>query len=58
MPGSGLCGRRRGDFREFFGWNFGLAVGGFGGLAIATIIVAVMYLGICYSIAEMSPAQL
>ena len=41
---------------DFFGWNFGLAVGGFGGLAIATLIVAVMYLGICFSIAEMSPA--
>ena len=41
---------------DFFGWNFGLGVGGFGGLAIATAIVAVMYLGICYSIAEMSPA--
>jgi ethanolamine permease len=41
---------------DFFGWNFGLAVGGFGGLLIATIIVAVMYLGLCYSIAEMSPA--
>ena len=41
---------------DFFGWNFGLAVGGFGGLAIATVVVAVMYLGICYSIAEMSPA--
>ena len=41
---------------DFFGWNFGLNVGGFGGLAVATAIVAVMYLGICYSIAEMSPA--
>ena len=41
---------------NFFGWNFGLSVGGFGGLAIAMGIVAVMYLGICYSIAEMSPA--
>jgi ethanolamine permease len=41
---------------DFFGWNFGLAVGGFGGLLIATVIVAVMYLGLCYSIAEMSPA--
>ena len=41
---------------DFFGWNFGLGVGGFGGLAIATGIVAVMYVGICYSIAEMSPA--
>ena len=41
---------------DFFGWNFGLTVGGFGGLLIATIIVAVMYIGMCYSIAEMSPA--
>lgn len=41
---------------DFFGWNFGLAVGGFGGLAVATLIIAVMYVGMCYSIAEMSPA--
>ncbi len=41
---------------DFFGWNFGLGVAGFGGMAVATAIVAVMYLGICYSIAEMSPA--
>ncbi len=41
---------------DFFGWNFGLAAGGFGGLAIATVIIAIMYVGMCYSIAEMSPA--
>ena len=41
---------------DFFGWNYGLAVGGFGGMAIATVIIAAMYVGICYSIAEMSPA--
>lgn len=41
---------------DFFGWNFGLGVGGFGGLAIATVVVAVMYLGLCYSLAEMAPA--
>ena len=41
---------------DFFGWNFGLGVGGFGGLAIATVIVAMMYLGLCYSLAEMAPA--
>ena len=41
---------------DFFGWNFGLGSGGFGGMAIATLIVAAMYIGICYSIAEMSPA--
>ncbi|KAA3612006.1 MAG: ethanolamine permease [Calditrichaeota bacterium] len=41
---------------DFFGWNFGLASGGFGGLFIATVIIAIMYIGMCYSIAEMSPA--
>jgi ethanolamine permease len=41
---------------DFFGWNFGLAAGGFGGLFIATLIVVVMYLGLCFSLAEMSPA--
>ena len=39
---------------DFFGWNFGLGVGGFGGLAIATAIIAVMYIAMCYSIAEMA----
>jgi ethanolamine permease len=41
---------------DFYGWNAGLATGGFGGLLIATAIIAVMYYGLCYSIAEMSPA--
>ncbi|HUH06788.1 MAG TPA: ethanolamine permease [Egibacteraceae bacterium] len=41
---------------DFFGWNFGLSEGGFGGLLIATVVIAVMYVGLCYSIAEMSPA--
>jgi ethanolamine permease len=41
---------------DFFGWNFGLAAGGFGGLLIATIVVAVMYLCLSFSIAEMSAA--
>ena len=27
---------------DFFGWNFGLASGGFGGLLIATGIVAII----------------
>ena len=40
---------------DFFGWNFGLAYG-FGGLLIATIFVTIMYFGLCFSIAEMSPA--
>ncbi len=41
---------------DFYGWNAGLATGGFGGLLIATAVIAVMYYGLCYSIAEMSPA--
>jgi ethanolamine permease len=41
---------------DFFGWNFGLLAGGFGGLLVATLIVAVMYIGLCFSIAELSPA--
>ena len=41
---------------DFYGWNFGLSTAGFGGLVIATIIIAIMYYGLCYSIAEMSPA--
>jgi len=40
---------------DFFGWNFGLAYG-FGGLLVATLFITVMYYGLCYSIAEMSPA--
>jgi ethanolamine permease len=42
---------------DYSGWNFGLDVGGFGGLLVATIVIAVMYVGLAYSIAEMSPAQ-
>jgi ethanolamine permease len=41
---------------DFYGWNLGLDAGGFGGLLIATAVVAVMYYGLCFSIAEMSPA--
>jgi len=41
---------------DFFGWNFGLASGGFGGLLIATVVVAVMYVCMVYSIAELSTA--
>jgi ethanolamine permease len=42
---------------DFSGWNFGLDVGGFGGLLIATLVITLMYIGLCYSIAEMSPAM-
>jgi ethanolamine permease len=40
---------------DFFGWNFGLAYG-FGGLLVATVAITIMYFGLCFSIAEMSPA--
>lgn len=42
---------------DFSGWNFGIGSGGWGGLVVATVFITVMYLGLCYSIAEMSPAQ-
>ena len=42
---------------DFFGWNFGLEVGGFGGLAVAAAIAALMYLCLCFSISEMAPAM-
>lgn len=41
---------------DFFGWNFGLREGGFGGMLVATAVITVMYAGLCFSIAEMSPA--
>ncbi|MEE4360834.1 MAG: amino acid permease [Pseudomonadales bacterium] len=41
---------------HFSGWNLGLSVAGWGGMFIATAIIAVMYLGLTFSIAEMAPA--
>lgn len=41
---------------SFVGWHFGLAEGGFGGLLIATVIISVMYGGLCFSVAEMASA--
>lgn len=41
---------------DFSGWNLGLAAGGFWGLAIATFLVATMYVCMVYSIAELSAA--
>jgi ethanolamine permease len=41
---------------DFFGWNFGLIEGGFGGMLIALAIMTVLFAGLCFSIAEMSPA--
>jgi len=41
---------------DFFGWNFGLAAGGFGGMILALVVVTLMYVGLCLSIAEMAAA--
>lgn len=41
---------------HFSGWNFGFATGGWGGLLVAGIIIAIMYGGLVFCIAEMSPA--
>lgn len=41
---------------HFSGWNFGLGPAGWGGMLIATVLIAIMYLGLTFSIAEMSPA--
>ena len=41
---------------HFSGWNLGFAAGGWGGLFIAAVLIAIMYLGLVFSIAEMSPA--
>ncbi len=41
---------------HFSGWNLGLASGGWGGMLLATIIIAIMYIGLTQCVAEMSPA--
>lgn len=41
---------------DYFGWNFGLITGGFWGLTIATILMAIMYVCMVFSIAELSAA--
>ncbi|MCB5175576.1 MULTISPECIES: amino acid permease [Microvirga] len=40
---------------HYSGWNLGLTQG-FGSMFFATIIIAIMYLGLTFSLAEMSPA--
>ena len=39
---------------DFAGWNFGLAQGGWGGLMIATLLMATMYTAMVFSLAELS----
>ncbi|MBM3646832.1 MAG: amino acid permease, partial [Alphaproteobacteria bacterium] len=41
---------------HYSGWNLGLLSGGWGGLALATVVVAVMYLCLVFCIAEMGAA--
>lgn len=42
---------------DFSGWNFGIGAAGWGGLAIASILIVVMYFGMLFSIGEMSAAM-
>jgi ethanolamine permease len=39
---------------DFAGWNFGLAHGGWGGLLVATLLMAAMYTCMVFSLAELS----
>ena len=41
---------------EYFGWNFGLASGGFWGLTIATALMATMYVCMVFCISELTAA--
>ena len=41
---------------HYSGWNLGLLAGGWGGLALAALVIAVMYLGLVFCIAEMGAA--
>ena len=39
---------------DFFGWNYGLDAGGFGGLLVATLLMATLYVTLIFAIAEMA----
>jgi ethanolamine permease len=41
---------------DFAGWNFGLAEGGWGGLFIATVLMATMYTCMVFGLAELASA--
>ncbi len=41
---------------DFAGWNFGLAEGGWGGLLIATVLMAIMYTAMVFGLAELASA--
>lgn len=42
---------------DFSGWNFGIGEAGWGGLAIASVVIIAMYFGMLFSIGEMSAAM-
>jgi ethanolamine permease len=42
---------------DFSGWNFGIGEAGWGGLAVASVVIIVMYFGMLFSIGEMSAAM-
>ena len=42
---------------NFFGWNFGLTAGGFGGMLVAVLIAFALYMTLTLCVAEMSAAM-
>ncbi|WP_369131297.1 ethanolamine permease [Modestobacter roseus] len=53
LAGLGVAAVISGDYA---GWNFGLAEGGFGGLLIAVVLMAVMYSAMVFGLAELGSA--
>ncbi|WP_448638721.1 ethanolamine permease [Geodermatophilus sp. URMC 63] len=53
LAGLGVSAVISGDYA---GWNFGLAQGGFGGLLIAVVLMAVMYTAMVFGLAELGSA--
>ncbi|AQA05091.1 hypothetical protein BVC93_24825 [Mycobacterium sp. MS1601] len=42
---------------NFFGWNFGLTAGGFGGMLVAVLVAFALYMTLTMCVAEMSAAM-
>ncbi|MCW2698150.1 MAG: Ethanolamine permease [Modestobacter sp.] len=53
LAGLGVSAVVSGDYA---GWNFGLAEGGFGGLLVAVVLMAVMYTAMVFGLAELGSA--
>ena len=53
LAGLGVSAVISGDYA---GWNFGLAEGGFGGLLIAVVLMAIMYTAMVFGLAELGSA--